>query len=279
MIETLPMASSNAKNMINHEEADANNSSLGYPMPSYVAAWKTYRTLSNEDDVISKRVSQTLNRNGRASKLLDIGPGDGRVILRTLIRLRRKPSLLGLIEPNQQFLDDTAKAISFDRFFGHCDYIKKKLIDCNCEDLLKYDTILCTHTLYFLSDDELERLLELVQAGAQLIIVIDHPDSIFTTLWKRTAPDFCRRVISHCEKIQNLDRCEFAVAQGEIEAEISNPFDLREEVRDLVVSMLSYSDVEDMLHEELRSVENTIRNALVGSTIPCKSYFFEISRK
>lgn len=271
MTTTSPMASS--------ESQRGSSSGLGYPMPSYVAAWKTYRTLSNEDDVIAKRLALATKEMKRDSKILDVGPGDGRVLLRTLIRMDHRPVEVCVVEPNSQFIDETLRAISFDGFLDRFIPIQSKLMDCAPNSLLGYDHIFCTHTAYFLTDEELEMLLDLVRAGAKLCVVLDHPESIFSRLWRRTASEFYQRARRHSEHLLNLDQSVFVVNVGEIEAEVGNPFDLRDDIRDLVMSMLCYAEVDDMPHEELATVEATVRGALVGSAISCKSYFFEITRK
>lgn len=266
-----PMASSN-------DHAVNPAIELGYPMPSYIAAWKTYRTLSNEDDVIAKRLALTTKAAGAVNRILDIGPGDGRVLLRTLIRLHQRPTEVCVVEPNSEFIEETLRAVSFDRFFDRIVPLCSKLADCTPDSLFGYDHVFCTHTAYFLSDEEMNVLLSLVLAGARLCVVVDHPDSIFSRLWRRTASEYFRRAQQHSDRLLNLDRSKFTVNVGEIEAEVSNPFDLRDDIRDLVMSMLCYAETDDMLHEELASVEATVRAALVGSVISCKSYFFEITR-
>jgi SAM-dependent methyltransferase len=271
MTITRPMASSN--DMANRPAPD-----LGYPMPSYIAAWKTYRTLSNEDDVIAKRLALTTKAAGTGNRILDVGPGDGRVLLRTLIRMSQRPTEVCVIEPNPEFIEETLRSVSFDRFFDRIVPRCCKLSDCKSDSLVGYDHVFCTHTAYFLTDEEMDMLLKLVSAGARLCVVLDHPDSIFSRLWRRTASEYYQRARRHSERLLGLDRSEFIVNVGEIEAEVSNPFDLRDDIRDLVMSMLCYADVDDMPHEELASVEAVVRGALVGSAISCKSYFFEITK-
>lgn len=257
----------------NHEAQD-----LGYPMQSYVAAWKTYRTLSNEDDQIARKISHYVKLKNDNVKILDIGPGDGRVLLRTLIRLDQAPKEVKIIEPNQTFVDETIRAVNYDRFLGKLDVIPKKLEACSDNEISGYDLILCTHTAYFLTNGELVRLLDQVEKGARLIVILDHPDSVFAKLWQRTAPDFYRTARNHTEKLRSLSANDFDVKISEVEAEIGNPSALRQDIKNLVLSMLCYADVDDMPHEELVSVEHTISDLSNGTTIPCLSYLFDITK-
>ena len=248
-------------------------------MPNYVAAWKTYRTLSNEDDQIAKCISRLVKIPNPRFRILDIGPGDGRVLLRTIIRLNRMPSEVTLVEPNENFIQETMRVLNFDRFAGEITPIQQKFGDCDEQALAGHDLILCTHTAYFLDDREIEKLLGLVDAGARLIVIFDHPNSIFSSLWQRTAPNFFQNTKHHREKLDNLDSDRFFVEKSEISAEIGDPRSLRPEICNLVLSMLCYSDVEDMHEELLASVYSTISEVQREAVINCVSSVYDIKSK
>lgn len=252
---------------------------LGYPMPSYIAAWKTYRTLSNEDDVIAKRLAQAIVIDRHHSKILDIGPGDGRVLVRLLIRLNDTPDKVTFVEPNDEFFVETSRAVHYADFTRELVPLNGKLMECTAEQIASHDIIICTHTAYFLSDCEMDMLLDLVRAGAKMYLVIDHPESVFSRLWQRTAPRFYERVKKHLAKIRALPANDFQISETVITAETSDPILLRPSVRNLVMSMLCYADVEDMHNEELASVQHTISSMAHEGRISCDSLFIEISRR
>jgi hypothetical protein len=258
---------------------EANDNVLGYPMPNYVAAWKTYRTLSNEDDQIAKCISRLVKVPNATYKILDIGPGDGRVLVRTIIRLDQMPSEVTFVEPNEKFARETMRVINFDRFAKKITPVQKKFGDCENNQLSDHDLILCTHTAYFLDDAEFERMLSLVDDGARLIVIFDHERSIFSQLWQRTAPEFFRNTKRHREKLDNLDPDRFVVEKSEISAEIGDPRALRPEISNLVLSMLCYSDVDDMHVELLASVNSMISEAQRESVINCVSSVYDIISK
>lgn len=253
-----------------------NKNTLGYPMPNYVAAWKTYRTLSNEDDQIARCVSRLVSIPHDKFRILDIGPGDGRVLVRTIIRLNRMPSEVSFVEPNDKFARETMRGIDFDRFAGKISPIERRLEDCDDSALEGHDLILCTHTAYFLTDAEFEKLLSLVDAGSRLIVIFDHPKSIFSRLWEKTAPKFFQNTQYHRDRLDNLDTTRFVVEKSEISAEIGDPRNLRPEISNLVMSMLCYSDVEDMPHHQLLEVNSLISNAQRESMISCVSSVYDI---
>lgn len=253
-----------------------NNSDLGYPMPNYVAAWKTYRTLSNEDDQIAKCISRLVSIPDDKFRILDVGPGDGRVLVRTIIRLDRMPSEVSFVEPYDKFARETVRGINFDRFAGKISPIVSRLEDCDDDDLAGHDLILCTHTAYFLTDAEFERLLSLVDAGSRLIVIFDDPKSIFSRLWQRTAPSFYQNTQRHRDRLENLDTDRFLVDKSMVSAEIGDPRNLRPEISNLVMSMLCYSDVEDMPHHQLAEVNSLISEAQRESIISCVSSVYDI---
>jgi phospholipid N-methyltransferase len=253
------------------------NNDLGYPMPNYVAAWKTYRTLSNEDDQIAKTISRMVSIDSDNFKILDIGPGDGRVLLRTIIRLNRMPYELTFVEPNDKFVRETVRVTNYDKFAGKIIPITRKLEECEKESIEGFDLVLCTHTAYFLNDNEIDILLGLVRKGSRLIVIFDHPDSIFSKLWQRTAPAFFQNTKKNRALLDTLDPTQFNVRKSEVSAEIGDPRVLRPEIRDLVLSMLCYSDVEDMPAEELASVNFTISEAQRESVISCVSSVYDIT--
>lgn len=252
---------------------------LDYPMPDYIAAWKTYRTVSNEDQVIAGRLAQSIILPGPRSKILDVGPGDGRVLVRLLISLKQTPELLTIVEPNEAFCAETLRAVHYDDFAKAVITLQKKLKDCTDDELAGHDVITCTHTLYFMTSAELERLFSLVRGGATLFIVADHPESIFSRLWKQTAPSFYERVSEHIATIRALDQTQFTFAETVISAALCDPMTLRDPICSLVMSMLCYSDVDSMTDEQFAVVRRMIASATTAGRIACDSLFFEISAR
>lgn len=255
-------------------------SHVAFPMPAYIAAWKTYRTLSNEDDVIAKKVAHSVSITDTRSKILDIGPGDGRVLVRTLIRLNATPDIVSFVEPNLNFCGETSRVIDYPDFAKSIRPINSTLAQCNTALIFSHDIILCTHALYFLSHFELDVLFDAVRNGANLYIVVDHPDSIFSLLWKKTAPTFYERVRNHLDRIEKLKvESDMSVSQSEITAVISDPNTLRHEIKNLVVSMLCYAEIDDLTTEELEYVNDVLITKTHAGEIECTSLFFEICLK
>lgn len=246
-------------------------------MPDYVPAWLTYRTLSNEDDVIARKLAREVDLTGRPSNVIDVGPGDGRVLVRFLIRANATPGKLTFVEPNADFFEETFRHVSNPEFVGETVGLNKKLEACSDAELAGHGVVLCTHTAYFLSDAELDRLLELVRDGAELHLVIDHPTSIFSQLWRRTAPTFHDRVVRHLEKLQKLDPQVFQVKTSTITAMLCDLERLREPIRNLAMSLLCYSDVEDFDAEAFASAQKFIMDSAdVDGQLHCESFYFTI---
>lgn len=251
---------------------------LNYPMRDYVLAWKIYRTLSNEDIEIGKRVADFIGRERNSESVLDVGPGDGRVLSRALLLASHRPSLLTIVEPNQSFLEEAIRSLNSPVIASDIRPICKKFGDCSDDELNGPTKILCTHTCYFLTHAEMARLLQLVEAGASLLVVVDAPDSVFTELWNRTAPQYSACARGHIETLETLPRNRFSVRKGQIPAKLNDPFRLRCDVQNLVLSMLCYSEVEDMHAEMLSSVNDCVRrHSDIDNSINCVSNLYEIS--
>jgi hypothetical protein len=186
------------------------------------------------------------------------------------------PSEVTFVEPNEKFARETMRVINYDRFAGKITPIEKRLEDCEGSALAGHDLILCTHTAYFLSDAEFEKLLSLVDAGSRLIVIFDDPKSIFSKLWQRTAPNFYQNTQRHRDRLENLDTTRFLVDKSMVSAEIGDPRSLRPDISNLVISMLCYSDVEDMPHHQLEEVGLLISQAQRESVISCVSSVYDI---
>jgi SAM-dependent methyltransferase len=259
-----------------HLVAAPASNGLGFPMHSYIAAWKVYRAHSDEDDRIAAELSSIINRCvPRPGRILDIGPGDGRVILKALIQLQYRPALVELFEPNPSFARETAARLSFYRFADEVNLRQEPFQTGLQGSGSAFDVILCTHSLYFLSEQEFAGLLSYARAGARLVIVVDHETSLFSELWRITAPEYLDVVKGYLSQIRSLSPNDLSFKETFIEANLKDPFHLRKEMRDLVLSLLCYSDFEEELADDV--ILPVIRRRSQGGQLKCLSSCFEIA--
>jgi SAM-dependent methyltransferase len=252
---------------------------VSYPMADYVAAWKVYRSRSDEDERIANHVSAIINSRDRAAlRILDVGPGDGRVLLRLLIHLSSRPREVVCVEPNPEFAEETRRRLNFYEFSDHTD-IREETLGRFPSIGRKFDVVTCTHSLYFLSDGEVETLAEYARQGALVVVVVDHQDSLFSRLWQVTAPDYHETVRRHREAIRALDKSGVCVRETFITAELADPSFLRPEMRDLVLSLLCYTDISEAPDDVRDEALGIISRSLIDGRLTCLSSCIELTKR
>lgn len=249
-----------------------------FPLPAYVAAWKIFRSVSNEDEQTAHHIAEAINGQCRDEcNLLDVGPGDGRVLLRILLSLKRAPSKLTFVEPDKGFFDETRRAIGFFDFAKTMNPKQSYLSDLSDSEIAGHDVAILSHSAYFLEWGDIERLISLLPKKP-IYIVFDSEESIFSRLWAKTAPDYLDRINDHRSKLISL-RPACGVKRVGITARVRNPLDLREDIRDMLLSLLCYSDVRDMSYELYEWVRNEIEGAVTNGKLTCHSDCFVVISK
>lgn len=286
----LSFPNSAPRNGITSENRGQGRLEVAYPLPEYIAAWKIFRSFSNEDETIARHIISLVQKrfpgcrvpdergNDCGLRILDIGPGDGRVLLQLLLQIPAKPSSLTFVEPNPEFMRQAQSNICFFGFADSINPIQSKALNVDEKIVGSCDVTLCTHTAYFLESDEMERLLRLTRPGAVLYVVLDDRTSLFSSIWKRTAPKYYDVAERHRRSLLALDPSVFSVNSTVIATKVKSPFSIRPDLAEMLMSLLSYYDVRDMESSEFEFVKKEITSATVGDHIDCKSTCFEICR-
>lgn len=259
---------------------------IAYPLPAYIASWKIFRSFSNEDRTIASHVISQLNGlhrpvdlDGRRDwSIVDIGPGDGRVLIELLLHLAEPPKLLSVVEPNSEFMEQTKLSISFYSFAKAIDYHTCRLADVADAVIESAEVILCTHSAYFLTHEEMDKLLAAMQRGARLYVVMDAADSLFSRTWKQTAPSYFERAERHRTRLQSLHGQGFSVRQSAFDTLVKSPFEMREDIGEMLMSLICYCDIRDLPLEELGPIQHQIRSSVSNGYITCQSSCFEVTK-
>jgi hypothetical protein len=137
------------------------------------------------------------------------------------------------------------------------------------------------HVVYLLEDNVLDRLLKECPENVPLYVVLDAADSVFTTLWRRTAPKYHARAAAAHEAIRALSRDQYEVAESSIASSIADPLlQQRPDLRDALLSILSYSPVSKSTPAEVREwIETTLRERAVDGVVRCESTCYEVTRR
>ena len=255
-----------------------------WPMECFIEAWKLFRDVSNENQ---ETANHLLLRPFWPSiddyNILDIGCGDGLLLKQILRRSKRRMGQVCLIDPDEELMHQALLNLE------HIGIVKyqishklSKIEDEIPECFQNIHVILAVHIVYLLPTESFNSLLKELPVQIPLYVVLDNKDSIFSTLWKRTAPKYYDRAIAAHEIIKQLPRDKYKVSKTSITSSLDNPLSCvpeRPDLKDAIMSILCYTDVRDRPHQEIHYIENEIRRFVVGNTLRCCSDCYEIIRK
>lgn len=259
-----------------------------FPMPSYIAAWKLFRSFSNEDELIARALVESINARfphaagptGTGLSLFDVGPGDGRVLFETLIKLETRPARVEFAEPDRDFFKEVEKNIGYYDFADQLVKHHKKLNDVEPEAVSRADVVICTHAIYFLTDRELNLLIGGLRPSSLLLILMDDPTSIFSTLWAHTNPRFHQVAEGHRRTLEGLasgDNCAISVRTTTVKTDVVHPGLVRTDLASMLKSFMSYTEYDDLTIEECAVVDRLIDQARVEGHVPCRSKLYELT--
>lgn len=252
-----------------------------WPMDSYLAAWKNFRQASGENKVIARHlISRPSWPHGKAIRVCDLGCGDGRLLEALVLECPDEVATVNLIDPDPELLDEATRCVTDQALVPvistHLATAEEAFPEC----AIGYDVVLMVHVVYLLESTHFLDLLYTAPQNVALFVVFDHPNSVFTTLWERTAPKYHARVLEAHKIISTLPIEQFDVRRSEFEARLPNPFDLpREDIRRSLLSMLCYSS-EAVSDNSIRSwIESVVGRYLDESgNVVCRSVCYEIVR-
>jgi len=253
------------------------DSSQKWPWDSYLPAWKTFRRISNENTVTAKHL---LSRKKWPQKdnitVCDLGCGDG-LLLETIIL--ESPTIISevrLLDPDWGLLSE---AISRVNETGHVGKVISYLDTAesgfpHCAEGV--DVITGVHIVYFMENEAFQRILFSVPVSIPFYVVLDSPDSVFTSLWRVTAPLYHERSLHAHETLNALPRDIFSVTSTSFNSRILNPALLaREDLRQAILSILTYSDFSP---DKYPSVSSILEKHTKGKYLLCRSHCYEIIR-
>ncbi len=254
-----------------------------WPSDVYVSSWKEFRRNSNENKVTATTImNSSFWPNDKPSlTMLDLGCGDALLAKQFLLEGGRSIEKMLLVDPDVELLNDS-KALFGDSDREYCNFIFKqhRLSDDSVVELMHHcDVVIIAHVLYLIEElSNLTILLEKAPQGLPIFIVLDRADSIFTTLWKETAPTFHARVLKSHKILQGLSKKVFSVQTQDISSTLENPFLKHAGPRDAILSHLTYSNYTEATVEEREFVENTVSSRLNADGVVCTSTCYEIIR-
>lgn len=260
---------------INNEEREQ---SIDFPMSRerYLSTWKIFRLVSNENVVTAKHIV-ALHAFQSKTSLLDLGCGDGLVISEIIRQSNTEISSVHLLDPDFQMLNEAFdnvlslnKQIQINKWCGKVSQYFPVLNK-------KVEVILAIHLVYLLEEDELQSILSGLPKGVPIIFVFDDEHSVFSSLWKMTAKKYSDRSLFARNFLNSLGH-SFQIKQSLITSHIANPLNYNDKIKSALISILSYSDFDQMPINLKSDVEKCITSYLKNDVLPCTSICYEIIR-
>lgn len=253
-----------------------------WPMPAYIHSWQLFRQLSDENKETAEALLAQRHWPHRPGlRIVDVGCGDGKLLRELLGRIDTAGHRVALLDPDAELLAfarreiDGLQGISADQV----DSINSGIEDAIPKVLEAADAVLAVHVVYLMDDGVFEAFVRALPRTTPLYVVLDNPGSVFSTLWKQSAPEFLRRVELAHDLLRRLASAGFEVNRSEIVSRLENPLlHANDGVRRSLISMLCYDDSRDMTVEALAEAEKTIQRFVRGLHVRCESACYEIIR-
>ena len=252
----------------------------GWPMSSYLSAWRTFRALSDEPQRTAEHVVAQPAWPTRSSlRILDLGCGDGLMVQAFLLSLGQTVARALLLDPDNELLGEAAarlgelalKAVIEPRLGG--------LEDQAAVLARQVDVGLAIHVVYLVEPEQFQQVVKRWPAGVPLYVVIDAPDSVFSKVWRYTAPEFAARTqAAHRYLSSGSDGQSVSVRQTRFSTRVANPFSLSEEVAEHVFSLISYAEFSKLSAENRERTQQIIREHADGKQLVCTCSCYEIVR-
>jgi SAM-dependent methyltransferase len=264
------------------------------PCANYVEAWTTFRATSNENNVIADWLfAQKAWPKKTDFRITDFGCGDGKVVA-GVVRLAAKEGYraksITLLDPDEGFLSAASQHVrDVARKFptaseNQCPIDRFLLAVKDApQQCFETDALLLVHVVYLMRPGEFARLLGRIKPGVPLYVILDHPNSVFSQLWKETACEYLKRVEETHALISELPKRKYSVKKSK-----SNQLVSRFEksalnhhlTGPLLVSMLCYNDKLDIVKDvKFKKLFWGIVNKEANGYVKCRSVGYEIVRK
>jgi SAM-dependent methyltransferase len=248
-----------------------------WPMANYMAAWKTFRRVGNEP---SATADHLLERPRWPKKnpfsIIDIGCGDGRMLEEFVLKSPRDISQVILLDPDKNLLAEAKKEIGSPKYGYKLQQVVGTAEVEGTRLARKADVGLAIHVAYLMSHEKFVTFIEDWPAGIPLYVVLDAPTSVFSELWRTTAPEYAERAAQVHAYLEGETKAEFGIKMSEFATNVANPYELNERIRELVLSLLCYNDFSSLSASIRAGVKRTLMRHAKGDVVDCTCRCYEI---
>jgi len=257
-------------------------SRMGWPMPEYMAAWKTFRRESDENDATAKYlVSRPSWPKGRSLTICDLGCADGQLVGKVLRRPEMKTRVveIRLVEPDKEALETAASHLEKNRKVKKVTRVPFRVEKVWPHEAQGSDVILAVHLAYLLTEQALRTLVMDRPPASTLFVILDAPGSVFTELWAITAKKYYGRVVRAHKFLQKISGVKGDSARNRIEARLPRNLLFDHDYRGWLLSILCYTNM--LKASNIRKWEKQVCRVLNEHTdesekfIECQSVCYE----
>jgi hypothetical protein len=252
-----------------------------WPSTAYLSAWKTFRLLSNENEMTARHL---LDRPSWPRKeglvLSDIGCGDGRLSQLMVVKNPTSVREVRLVDPDGDLLAEAERCLIETTPVTTVSTVARAAEDGLPEIVMGCDVILLVHVVYLMRNYSLQKLLDSLPFGIPLFVVLDKPDSVFSQLWEKTAPKYFDRAVRAHSTVQQLPEASYAVENSTFTAQVPHPRTQRDDVQTALLSLLSYADAALISQPNVRRwIDTILERHTDHGRIRCTSTCYAIRRR
>lgn len=258
-----------------------------FPSNAYETSWKMFRRLSDENKVTVERLlTRSHWPRNEGLRILDIGCGDGLMIRKLIEDAHNSVESVTLLDPYEEWLNEARRHIE-----EECYNLVRDVrsiqgdIEENMGLLQQHDVILAVHVVYLLEHETFRSLLTGLPVGVPFYVVMDDIDSVFSRIWSRIKDTYFERVkkahalLEALQTPQISEENRYHVSVCDITSRLPSPLLQKEKIKESMISILSYTDYEDLNWEEIEHVQKEIGAKTVKHELLCDSKCYEIVRR
>lgn len=251
---------------------------IDFPMTRerYLSTWKVFRSISNENHITANHIL-SLDSWENINSILDLGCGDGLITKSIVLNSPEQINKVILLDPDKEMLDEAYLHLTELGIVPDVEKEISKFEDYLNNNIINADVVLAIHLVYLITPNSFRSLIENLPIGKKLILILDDPGSVFTKLWHHTAPKYIERS-NYVRNYLSAISENFKIEKTTITSKIINPLIQRTDIKESLLSLMSYSDFLLMDEASRRFVENCVSENVTGRFLECTSACYEIMK-
>ena len=262
--------------MITSKFVTVKDKKIDFPMTRerYLSTWKVFRSISDENIITANHIL-SLPSWDQVNTILDLGCGDGLITKSIVLKSPEQVDKVILVDPDKEMLDEAYIHLTEIGIVPDVERVSSKFEDCVNKYIAQTDIVLAVHLVYLITPESFRVLIDSLPVGKKMILVLDHEGSVFTKLWKHTAPKYAHRSAYVRKYLDNISS-DYSIQRSVITSKIINPLKQRPDIKDAILSLMCYSDYSLMGVNSRQFVDACVASNVTGRFVECASACYEI---